>query len=126
MTITAAQLKAIKTEFGKLKPAKLTLDGNRSLTVKEAVFALAPTLERMKKRGFNIQELAEKLHEKGIDVKAPTLAKYLNEFRRGRDKKKDTPPPPPTAAGATAMATHAAASESGQTSFTPDRPLEEL
>jgi hypothetical protein len=39
-----------------------------SLTVKEAIFALAPTLERMKKRGFDslavwapaIQEIAEK------------------------------------------------------------------
>lgn len=93
MTITAAQLKDIKTEFAKLRPAKLTLDGNRSLTVKEAIFALAPTLERMKKRGFDVQEIAERLHEKGIDVKAPTLAKYLNEFRRKKERKKDTPPP---------------------------------
>ena len=52
MNITAAQVKDIKTEFAKLKPVKVTLDGNRSLTVKEAVFALAPTLERMKRRGF--------------------------------------------------------------------------
>lgn len=29
----------------------------------------------------------------GIDIKPPTLAKYLNEFRRGKDKKRDTPPP---------------------------------
>lgn len=67
--------------------------GNRSLTVKEAIFALAPTLERMKKRGFDTHEIAAKLHEKGIEVKPPTLAKYLNEFRRGRERKKDTAPP---------------------------------
>ena len=60
--------------------------------MKEAIFALAPTLERMKKRGFDTQEIAEKLHEKGIEVKAPTLAKYLNEFRRGKDRKRDTAP----------------------------------
>ena len=94
MNISANQLKDIKTEFAKLKPVKVTLDGNRSLTVKEAVFALAPILERMKKRGFDTQELAEKLDEKGIMVKAQTLAKYLNEFRRGKGGKKDTPPPP--------------------------------
>jgi hypothetical protein len=93
MNITAAQVKEIRQELAKLKPVKVTLDGNRSLTVKEAIRALAPTLERMKKRGFDIQELAEKLHEKGIDVKPPTLAKYLNEFRRGKEKKADTPPP---------------------------------
>ena len=57
--ITASQLKDIKTELAKLKPEKVTLDGNRSLTVKEAVFALAPTLERMRKRGFDTQEIAD-------------------------------------------------------------------
>jgi hypothetical protein len=48
--------------------------------------ALAPILERMKKRGFDTQEIAEKLHEKGIGVKPPTLAKYWTN-------------PPPLAAG---------------------------
>ena len=94
MNITAAQVKEIRQELSKLKPATVSLDGNRSMTVKKAVFALAPTLERMKKRGFDVQELAEKLHEKGIEIKPPTLAKYLNEFKRKKGKKQDTPPPP--------------------------------
>jgi len=68
------------------------------MTVKEAIFALAPTLERMKKRGFDTQEIVERLHEKGIDIKPQTLAKYLNEFRRQKEdrkgRKRDTPPPP--------------------------------
>jgi len=89
MTITTAQVKEIRLALAKLRPAKITLDGNRSLTVKEAVYALAPTLERMIKRGFDAQEISEKLHEKGIEVKAPTLAKYLNEFRRQRERKPD-------------------------------------
>ena len=93
MNITASSVKEIRQELSKLKPVKVTLDGNRSLTVKEAIFALAPTLERMKKRGFDTQEIAEKLQEKGIEVKPPTLAKYLNEFRRGRERKKEIPPP---------------------------------
>lgn len=92
MNITTTQVKEIRTELAKLKPVKVTLDGTRSLTVKEAILALAPTLERMKKRGFDTQEIAEKLHEKGIEVKAPTLAKYLNEFRRGKERKRDTAP----------------------------------
>jgi hypothetical protein len=89
MNITTVQVREIRTEFASLKPAKVTLDGNRSLTVKEAVFALAPTLERMKKRGFDAQEIAEKLHDKGIDVKPPTLVKYLNEFRRRQEPKQE-------------------------------------
>ena len=68
MNITTAQVKEIRTELAKLQPEKVTLAGNRTLSVKETVFALAPTLERMKKRGFDIQEIAEKLHEKGIEV----------------------------------------------------------
>jgi len=93
MNITTAQVKEIRLELAKLKPAKITLDGMRSLTVKEAVYALAPTLERMRKRGFNTLEITEKLHEKGIEVKAPTLAKYLNEFRREQARQTDRPTP---------------------------------
>lgn len=98
MTITATQLKEIRQEFARLKPASVTLDGNRTMSVKEAVFVLAPTLERMKKRGFDTQEIVERLHEKGIEVKVQTLAKYLSEFKRQKEeqkaKRQDTPPPP--------------------------------
>ena len=97
MSITASQLQEIRQEFAKLKPATVTLDGNRAMTVKQAIFTLAPTLERMKKRGFDTQEIVEKLHEKGIEVKAQTLTKYLTEARRQRKdrkaRKRDTPPP---------------------------------
>ena len=97
MTITATQLKEIRQEFATLKPASVTLEGNRTISVKEAVFALAPTLERMKKRGFDTQEIVERLHEKGIEVKPQTLTKYLTEARRQREsrktQKRDTPPP---------------------------------
>jgi hypothetical protein len=148
MTITASQVKDIKTEFAKLRPAKITLDGNRSLTVKEAVFALAPTLERMKKRGFDSQELAEKLKEKGIEISPATLTKYLSEFRRKAGQKADkatadngtgktrqaaaTPPHVATAPG-TAKATAIAAEcerkpEPWRGGFviTPDMPDDEL
>ena len=95
MIITTTQLKEIRQEFAALKPASVTLDGNRIMSVKEAVFALAPTLERMKKRGFGTQEIIEKLHEKGIEIKSQTLNKYLAEARRQRGirtiPKKDTP-----------------------------------
>lgn len=125
MNITTAQVKEIRTELAKLQPEKVTLAGNRTLSVKETIFALAPTLERMKKRGFDIQEIAEKLHEKGIEVKAPTLAKYLNEFRRGKGKKTDTPPPPvkPTPVQTTVKPV---APRSGGFAITPDIPLHEL
>ena len=99
MSITASQVKEIRQEFAKLKPATVTLNGNRAMTVQQAIFTLAPTLERMKKRGFDTQEIVEKLYEKGIEVKPQTLTKYLTEARRHREgrknQKRDTPPPPP-------------------------------
>lgn len=128
MNITTAQVKEIRLEFAKLKPVKVTLDGNRNMTVKEAIRALAPTLERMKNRGFDTQEIAEKLHEKGIEIKPPTLAKYLNEFRRGKDKKTDTPPPPVQAQKAAPMPQpeKPAKVSYGGFAITPDTPLDEL
>ena len=129
MNITAAQVKEIRLEFAKLKPVKVTLDGNRSMTVKEAIFALAPTLERMRKRGFDTQEIAEKLQGKGIEVKPPTLAKYLNEFRRGKDRKTDTAPPPPSLPRDTTPAPkpdRLARAGWGEFTITPDTPLEDL
>ena len=125
MNITAAQVKEIGLELARMKPAKVTLDGNRSLTVKETIFALAPTLERMKKRGFDTQEIAEKLHEKGIDVKPPTLAKYLNEFRRGKGRKTDTPRPPGRTAP-TPQSDKPATVGRGEFAIAPDTPLEDL
>ena len=127
MTITATQVKEIRQEFAALKPASVTLDGNRAMTVKKAIFTLAPTLERMKKRGFDTQELVERLHEKGIEVKAPTLAKYLSEFRRRKEKKKDTPRPAlKKAVASTPSACIRESDRCGGGFVQPDIPDEEL
>ena len=71
----------------------------------------------MKKRGFDTQEIVERLHEKGIEVKPQTLTKYLTEARRQREgrkaKRQDTPPPPPKR-------------EQRSSFITPDIPDDEL
>ena len=117
MSITASQVKEIRQEFARLKPSAIMLDGNRAMTVKQAIFTLATTLERMKKRGFDTQEIVERLHEKGIEVKPQTLTKYLTEARRQREgrkaKRQDTPPPPPKR-------------EQRSSFITPDIPDDEL
>lgn len=46
MNITPDQIKTIRTEFSRLKPARVSLDGSRPLTAREAIFALDLTLER--------------------------------------------------------------------------------
>jgi hypothetical protein len=136
MSISTAQVKEIRLELAKLRPAKKALDGQRSLSVKEAVLALAPTLERLKKRGFDTQEIAEKLHEKGIVLKPPTLAKYLNEFRRKQGRKPARPAPQkgevtPQAETVKPVevkteAVRAQARTSGSIVIRPDTPRDEL
>lgn len=129
MSITASQVKEIRQEFARLKPAAATLDGKCTMTVKQAIFTLAPTLERMKKRGFDTQEIVEKLHEKGIEVKPQTLTKYLTEARRQREGRKagkgDTPPGPVKSTPAQQMGRSATA-RPGEFVITPDTPMEEL
>ncbi|MBD5416672.1 MAG: hypothetical protein HDR50_03195 [Desulfovibrio sp.] len=87
MAITVEQVKSIRQELDKLRP-EVALSGNRELSIKQTIFALAPTLERMKKRGFELPEIIAKLAEKGIEVRPQTLTKYLAEARRQKDTRK--------------------------------------
>lgn len=87
MAITVEQVKEIRQELDKLRPAD-ALSGNRELSIKQTIFALAPVLERMKKRGFGLPEIIAKLAEKGIEVRPQTLTKYLAEARRQKDTRK--------------------------------------
>lgn len=88
MAITQEQIKSIRLELNSMKPEAATTS-NQELTVKQTIIALAPTLERMKKRGFELAEIVAKLHGKGIEVKPQTLAKYLAEARRQQEAKKN-------------------------------------
>ena len=79
MSTNTETVRRIQAEFANLQSEKKTLEGNHEMTLREAVRALYPTLQRMKKRGFTTREMAQKLNENGIVIKPATLAKYLNE-----------------------------------------------
>ena len=80
MTRTHTEIvRKIQAEFPSLQSEKKTLEGNHGLTLHDAVRALYPTLRDMKKRGFSIREIAEKLGEYGVSIKPGTLSKYMNE-----------------------------------------------
>ena len=72
-------VRKILEEFVNLQKEKKTLEGNHSMTLREAVRALYPTLQRMKKRGFSTKEIAQKLNENGIAIKPATITKYLSD-----------------------------------------------
>ena len=79
MSTNTEIVRRIQAEFANLQSEKKTLEGNHRMSFREAVRALYPTLQRMKKRGFTTREMAQKLNENGIVIKPATLAKYLNE-----------------------------------------------
>ena len=79
MSTNTETVRRIQAEFANLQSEKKTLEGNHRMSFREAVRALYPTLQRMKKRGFTTREMAQKLNENGIVIKPATLAKYLNE-----------------------------------------------
>ena len=72
-------VRKILAGFPNLQNEKKTLEGNHEMTLREAIRALYPTLQRMRKRGFKTKEIAEKLNDSGVAIKPATLAKYLNE-----------------------------------------------
>ena len=79
MSTNTETVRKIQAEFANLQNEKKTLEGNHEMTLREAVRALYPTLQRMRKRGFTTREMAQKLNENGVAIKPATLAKYLNE-----------------------------------------------
>ena len=133
MAITVEQVKSIRQELDKLRP-EVALSGNRELSVKQTILALAPALERMKKRGFELPEIIAKLAEKGIEVRPQTLAKYLTEARRQREgrkiQKRDTPRPIAAKIDGSARRqddnTHQPQNSKGGFTIRPDTPLDEL
>ena len=82
----------IQAEFATLQNEKKTLEGNHSMSFRNAVRALYPTLQRMRKRGFKTKEIAQKLNENGIVIKPATLAKYLNELEKEKCRRKKAEP----------------------------------
>ena len=79
MSTNTETVRRIQAEFANIQSKKKTLEGNHSMSFRDAVRALYPTLQRMRKRGFTTREMAQKLNENGVAIKPATLAKYLNE-----------------------------------------------
>lgn len=79
-TITVKAAKAALNNLSKLKPANEKYDDDLEMSVKEAVFFMAPDLIQHAKRGFTSKELSIGLAQGNIDIKPGTLNRYLNEY----------------------------------------------
>ena len=83
-------VRKILAEFPNLQNEKKTLEGNHEMTYREAIRALYPTLQRMKKRGFTTREIAEKLKEYDVYIELSTLSKYMHDMEREMSQKSKT------------------------------------
>ncbi len=91
-TFTPEQIRGIRADLAKLKPAKPTrpkADG--PMTIKDAIMQLAPTLVKMRDKGFSTAELVEHLGARGIAIKPATLNRYLNGYQRGTENEPSKP-----------------------------------
>ena len=87
MSTNTETVRRIQAEFANLQSEKKTLEGNHEMTLREAVRALYPTLQRMKKRGFTTREIAEKLKEYDVYIELSTLSKYMHDMAQETSQK---------------------------------------
>jgi hypothetical protein len=83
--ITVKKAKDAMQNLRKLTPSSPKLDDDLEMTVKEAVFFMAPELVQMTKRGFTFKELSDGLAREDFHIKAGTLNRYLNEYQSAKE-----------------------------------------
>jgi len=79
--VTMKDIQSIREELKKTKPADLASNSDKPLSNREAVRQLAPTLLKMRERGFTTSDLVELLNQQQIAVKGRDLSRYLREFQ---------------------------------------------
>lgn len=63
---------------------------NQTLSNRQAIRELAPTLRKKKKEGFSTDALVAILKSKNIIIEGPTLNRYLNELQTDKAGNKKT------------------------------------
>ena len=79
-TVSVKKAKEALQNLRKLAPANPKMDDDLEMSVKEAVFFMAPDLVQLTKRGLTHKEMSKGLSDDGIHIKAGTLNRYLNEY----------------------------------------------
>ena len=79
--VTMKDIPSIREELKKTKPADLASNSDKPLSNREAVRQLAPTLLKMRERGFTSSDLIELLNQHQITIKSRDLNRYLREFQ---------------------------------------------
>ncbi len=81
MTVTMKDIPTIRDNLKKCKPIDMANKSDKPLTNREVIAQLAPTLLKMRERGFTTSALVELLQEHNITIKGRDLSRYLRAVR---------------------------------------------
>jgi hypothetical protein len=85
MGLTYAQLEKLKEELLKM-PAPPR--DNITPTKQEAVRFIADAIEELQERKFSLEQIAEALSGKGLEISTPTLKSYLSRINAKKARRK--------------------------------------
>ena len=78
--VTMKDIQSIRDNLKKCKLVDVVKSGDKPLSNREAVRQLAPTLLKMRERGFTTAALVDLLQEQQIAIKVRALTRYLREY----------------------------------------------
>ncbi len=78
--VTMKDIQSIRDNLKKCKLADVAKSSDKPLSNREAVRQLAPTLLKMRARGFTTAALVDLLQEQQITIKGRDLSRYLREY----------------------------------------------
>ncbi len=79
--------------LGRLMPAKPNTDSTREYSLKECIFLIGPRLLEKREMGYTTNELVKALMDDGIEIKGPTLNRYLCEYQKSHGEEAKPNPP---------------------------------
>lgn len=114
-------LKDVQGIADKLKSAPDLPAHEKSLTKKEAVLELKPTITSLRERGYSVEQIAELLQKAGLEITFGSLRQYLATHQGGRRKRgvKASATPPATSTTAAQSSTVTASTKSTTSPKTP-------
>ena len=82
MGFTLEHIQHTINSLGRLMPAKPNTGSTREYSLKECIFLMAPRLLEKREMGCTTNELVKALMDDGIEIKGPTLNRYLCEHQK--------------------------------------------
>ena len=82
MSFTLKHIHRTINNLSRLMPTKPNKDATREYSLKETIFLMAPQLLEKREMGCTTNELVKALMDDQVEIKAPTLNRYLCEYQK--------------------------------------------